>query len=111
MFFAGDSKEPVVSDQLEGKSQWLEMLRLAPSASNNQPWRILVYPDKFQLYLSRKPGYKKMFGAIDLQMVDMGIAMSHLDLMARKDKHETQWLKEKGAENLYDWEYVISLIF
>lgn len=59
----------------------LELVRLAPSASNNQPWRVLYYKNAFHFYLQRTPGYfernKRLFGLYDLQMIDMGIAVCH----------------------------------
>lgn len=109
IFFSAETKKPVMADQMKSKSQWLEMLRIAPSASNNQPWRVLVYPNKFQLFLSRKPGYQKMFGAVDIQMIDMGIAMCHLDISARHDNVDPIWEIEKDNNNFFDWEYIISL--
>jgi len=36
----------------------LEALRLAPSASNKQPWRIIKEGGKLHLFLERTPGYR-----------------------------------------------------
>ena len=58
----------------------LEMLRLAPSASNKQPWRIIKTDDAFHFYVKRTPGYGKISKGVDLQMIDMGIAMAHFEL-------------------------------
>ncbi|MBN1836136.1 MAG: hypothetical protein JW820_09825, partial [Spirochaetales bacterium] len=62
----------------------LESLRLAPSASNRQPWRGLLSGTQrlgreLHLFLCRTPGYRQA-GAIDLQRMDMGIAMAHFQL-------------------------------
>lgn len=111
LFFDGPTKSPILADHLGRKAQWLELLRIAPSASNNQPWRILVQDSGWQLYLNRKPGYQKTFGRVDIQMIDMGIAMSHLQLMAEKDGFEVSWNQEQNTEELFDWEYVISFNF
>jgi nitroreductase len=64
----------------------LEMLRLGPSASNRQPWRVVKEQgrDRFHLYLRRSKGYDKLIKAVDLQRLDMGIAMSHFELTARE---------------------------
>ena len=64
----------------------LEMLRLGPSASNRQPWRLVKESgrDIFHLYLRRSRGYDKLIKAVDLQRIDMGIAMSHFELTARE---------------------------
>jgi nitroreductase len=65
----------------------IEMTRLAPSASNKQPWRIVKEKDKniFHFYLERSKSYGvliKFLRYSDLQRIDMGIAMSHFELAA-----------------------------
>jgi nitroreductase len=68
----------------------LEMVRLGPSASNKQPWRIIYEGGAWHFYLERTPGYGapsplfKMMRLADLQRVDIGIAMCHFDLTARQ---------------------------
>ena len=67
-------------------AQPLEMVRIAPSASNRQPWRIVLESQtrRFHFYLRRSKGYqtrnKMLFGISDLQRVDMGIAMCHFEM-------------------------------
>jgi nitroreductase len=68
----------------------LEAVRWSPSASNKQPWRVVRVGDDWHFYLQRTKGYGKgslLFAALrlaDLQRVDMGIAMCHLELAARE---------------------------
>lgn len=68
----------------------LEMLRLAPSASNRQPWRVVEDGLAHHFYLQRTPGYGRgtlpfvLLGLADLQRVDVGIAMCHFELTARE---------------------------
>jgi nitroreductase len=74
----------------------LEMVRLAPSASNRQPWRIIKQGTKWHIYLRRTPGYRKktlvkLFTVADLQRIDMGIAMCHFELMARDLDLDGSW--------------------
>lgn len=54
-----------------------EMVRLAPSASNKQPWRIVETDDSIDFYLNRTPNYGGERLGYDIQMIDMGIAISH----------------------------------
>jgi len=76
----------------------LDMVRIAPSASNRQPWRIIKEKDSnvFHLFLKRSEGYyernKKMFKMTDLQRVDMGIAMCHFDLTCSELGIEGKWV-------------------
>jgi nitroreductase len=71
----------------------LEMVRLGPSASNRQPWRIVKEQDAdtFHFYLSRSKGYDKLIKAVDLQRIDLGIAMSHFELAARASGLGGRW--------------------
>jgi len=67
----------------------LEMVRLSPSASNQQPWRIVKDQNRWHFYLQRTPGYRerilvRLFTVADLQRIDLGIAMCHFELMARE---------------------------
>lgn len=53
----------------------LEMLRLAPSAANAQPWRVLKDNDIYHFYITYKNDiYKKMD---NIKHVDLGIALAH----------------------------------
>lgn len=67
------------------------MLRLAPSASNKQPWRILKSEDAFHFYLKRTQGYNKMGKGTDLQKLDIGIAMSHFEIACKELKLKGEW--------------------
>ena len=74
----------------------LEMVRLAPSASNKQPWRIVKDGNAFHFFLQRTPGYresllKKVLGIFDLQRVDMGIALCHFALTEAELNRKGEW--------------------
>jgi len=65
-------------------SELLEAVRIGPSASNKQPWRVLV--DRrgsglaLHLFMEEDRLYNNMLGAVKLQELDMGIAMRHVDV-------------------------------
>ena len=74
----------------------LEMVRLGPSASNKQPWRIIRDGDSWHFYLARTRGYgagrlTKGFLTADMQRLDMGIAMCHFALAARALGLQGHW--------------------
>lgn len=71
----------------------LKMLRLAPSATNKQPWRIVKDNGTYHFFLQRAAGYEKMTSAADLQRVDMGIAMCHFELTARELSLSGGWME------------------
>jgi hypothetical protein len=86
LFFQGNFATPLSESAAGRFRNPLEMVRLGPSASNRQPWRIVKEPARevFHLYLRRSRGYDKLIKAADMQRLDMGIAMSHFDLTARE---------------------------
>jgi nitroreductase len=95
LFYHG-SFETGLPDGAAGQYQGpLEMLRLGPSASNRQPWRVVKEQgrDIFHLYLRRSKGYDMLIRAVDLQRIDMGIAMSHFELTAREQGLGGRWEK------------------
>jgi nitroreductase len=89
----------------------LECVRIAPSASNKQPWRIIKGRDQnaFHFYLKRTPGYENIIKNIRLQNVDIGIAMCHFELSARELGLKGDWsvndpqIKKDGMEYIVSW--------
>lgn len=91
----------------------LEMVRIAPSASNRQPWRIVRgrSGNDFHFFLERTKGYEKSrFIKSDLQRVDMGIAMCHFELAAKESGLKGSWIRKKPPDlNMSTaWEYIAS---
>jgi hypothetical protein len=67
----------------------LSMVRIGPSASNKQPWRVVKDGERWHFYLQRTPGYRRdlvkiLLDLCDLQRVDMGIALCHFELTAKE---------------------------
>ena len=65
----------------EAAGRWAEVLecvRRGPSASNRQPWRIVLEDEQLHLFLAENPLYNRVLGSIRLQSIDMGIAMRHV---------------------------------
>ena len=86
-----------------------EMVRLAPSAVNKQPWRLVMDENSVHFFLKRTAGYESMF-TMDLQRIDMGIAMCHFELAASEAGLEGGWVVEKPdiSSMPNDTEYVVS---
>ncbi len=76
----------------------LEGVRMAPSASNKQPWRLVRRGADWHFFLQRTRGYGKgsaLFAVLrlaDLQRVDLGIALCHFELAARERGLAGRWL-------------------
>ncbi len=75
LFFDRDFYIPLAEENPK-TADALEMVRLAPSAVNRQPWRVVREGNAYHFYLKHDKGY---VGAStgDLQKVDMGIALCH----------------------------------
>lgn len=83
LFFYNDFLIPI-SDA--SQRALLEYVRLAPSASNKQPWRIMICDnEQAHFFMERTPKYGSSLG-YDIQMVDMGIALSHYLLVSGKEE-------------------------
>jgi hypothetical protein len=100
IFFLNNLETPLSGDQAGDFAQVLECVRIGPSASNRQPWRIMKDEDSrdFHFYLQRTPGYGNLIGGISLQNIDMGIAMCHFELSAREMGLSGQWVKQISPE-------------
>jgi nitroreductase len=96
---AGSRKEPAKLffqagssgglEPLQGAGAWAEVLeavRIGPSASNKQPWRLVLDKrggDALHLVMHEDERYNNMLGDVKLQELDMGIAMRHVEVAAR----------------------------
>ncbi len=86
----------------------LEMVRLAPSASNKQPWRIVKDENVLHFFLKRTIGYKNIVG-YDIQRLDIGIAMCHLELTMNELGYRGEWADiNPGLSVNRNTEYIIS---
>ena len=94
MFFDGTWDRPLDKFMAGRYEIPLEMVRLAPSSTNKQPWRIVKDKGVFHFFLQRSAGYyAKMTSAVDLQRIDMGIAMCHFELVAKDLFLDGHWVE------------------
>ena len=111
LFFKGDFGHHLSKSEAGKYETPLEMVRLAPSASNKQPWRIVKDINKSHFYLQHTKGYAKYL-AYDLQRVDMGIAMCHFEMTAKELGIDGKWqISDPGITSTpQDTEYVVSWV-
>ena len=74
LFFENDFSTPLHTED-KTISEALETVRLAPSAVNKQPWRIVKSGSSFHFYEKKTIGGSG--AAWDVQKVDLGIAICH----------------------------------
>ena len=113
LFFEGTFSRPM--NATEPYADALEAVRWAPSASNKQPWRIVHTETGWHFFLERTKGYGKgsliytLMRLADLQRVDIGIAMCHFELVARKMGLDGAWVVDapsvasEGREYTATW--------
>ncbi len=110
MFFNKDFATPLSSSDAGVYNDSLEMLRLAPSALNKQPWRILKDGNNCHFYQLKKFGYSIALG-YDIQRIDMGIAACHFHLAAIEKNLNGEFEKlpapvvdvPKGISYIFSW--------
>jgi hypothetical protein len=83
LFYKNDFQSPLTKEEAGDLAFALEMVRLGPSASNKQPWRILLKDGACHFYEYKEPGYSDYF-SYDIQRVDMGIAAAHFDFSVKE---------------------------
>ncbi len=89
----------------------LSAVRLAPSASNKQPWRIIKEDgNTWHLYLKESAAYNNAFKDIKIQNVDMGIAMCHFELAATELGLKGRWAVQKPSIAAGDLKYIVSWV-
>ena len=104
LFFEENISTPLNEQRAGAYAVSLEMVRLAPSASNKQPWRIIKDDKKFHFYLCRTKGYG--VANYDLQKNDIGIAKCHFELTAKELGLKGKWENQKNISLSNEWEYM-----
>ncbi len=117
LFFSDFFTNPLAETDAGPYAICLEAVRLGPSASNRQPWRIVRESGNavFHFYLARSPGYaerSEQRGMADLQQVDIGIAACHFESTAKEAGLPGRW--SVGDPDLRDlpgsMEYIVTWI-
>ncbi len=101
LFFDGSFDTTLTKEKAGKFKEPLEMVRLAPSAVNKQPWRVVVADNTAHFYLRRS---KKFSGEskLDMQMTDMGIALCHFELTAKEKGLNVTFVQENPKLMLND---------
>lgn len=109
IFFSNDFEHSLSKDNAGAYEQALEMLRLAPSSTNAQPWAVVKEGNKFHFFCDYKNNINEDMRKI--KHLDIGIALSHFHQTAMADgltgKFEIEDIKIITPENMH---YVISYV-
>lgn len=110
IFFNGSNSGALEKEDLGIFKDALEMVRIGPSASNKQPWRIVKNASRYDFFLERTPDYAKSLN-FDIQMIDMGIAMCHFEYLVKAHNKKGQFEKLTVDQPSWDQgEYIVSWI-
>jgi nitroreductase len=100
LFYLGDFSKPMASGNLAGEYSVLmssfESVRLGPSSSNKQPWRVVFDPKEGQIhfYLDEDPKYSIPKLGYSMQLLDAGIAMYHFSTVAAENGFYGNWVHD-----------------
>jgi hypothetical protein len=110
LFYERNIETVLKKESADKYSTALECVRIGPSASNKQPWRIIKDGDSFHFYVKRTPGYDIYFGPIKLQSMDMGIAMCHFEMSSAETDLHGLWVTKDPKIKSGNMEYLVSWI-
>lgn len=92
LFFQKDFKTPLSKTEAGAYRFPLQMLRLAPSAVNKQPWRVVYDGNAFHFFEKHTV---KEAGPLDMQRIDLGIALCHFHLAVQEWKLSGRFEKQE----------------
>jgi len=87
----------------------LNALRSAPSASNKQPWRLIIGNGFMHLYWDFDTKYNGAMKSFNIQALDMGIALFHIIKSAEEVKLNKSLTFSDPLLNNVPWKYVAGL--
>lgn len=106
LFFDGSFELPLVEAEAGPWARVLEAVRLGPSASNKQPWRIVRTGSagsvEFHLFMDEDRLYNNAMSGIRIQEIDIGIAMRHFEAAALALGLPGSWNRLQTAPVSYD---------
>ena len=109
LFFSRSFDDPLKEEDAGSLAEALRAVRLAPSAVNRQPWRVVVCGNSFHFYEKHGKGYKAGDGW-DIQKIDMGIALCHFMLAAQERSYSPSLtIAEPGISHPADTDYIATV--
>lgn len=97
IFYSNEFDKPLNPGDAGKYHKPLDLVRIAPSASNKQPWRIVKEGRNWHFFLQRTakyppPVFDFILNLADLQRIDIGIAMAHFELSSREIGLKGKWI-------------------
>lgn len=108
MFFLCDISHPLHEETDHPLKLAFELVQLGPSASNKQPWRLIVDDSIIHFYLERTPNYGVNRPFV-IQALDIGIALKHFEIGLHELKKLFHYMVMEHP-NPKTFEYIISIV-
>ena len=99
LFFYENVETPLLIKDAGDYSIALEMVRLAPSAVNSQPWRVIRTKDEYHFFAA-DTRYYRLVKSNFLLNNDMGIALSHFELTCRELGLKGKWIRHNPLKDV-----------
>jgi hypothetical protein len=109
LFFNYKLKTPLTSKYVKKYCDSLEMVRLAPSSGNTQPWRVFFDESSNEFHFFKK-SISKRYELKGLHDIDIGIAMSHFELTSVQNGLSGSWIRhsKEDASSIGDMQYIMT---
>jgi nitroreductase len=109
MFFNYELKMPLNPEDVKKYSDSLEMVRLAPSSGNTQPWRVYFNDTTNEFHFFKKIISKK-YELSGIHDIDMGIALCHFELTSLQNGLSGSWVKHtiENVISIDDLQYIMT---
>ena len=108
IFFDGSFDKPLAKEGCAVPGTMLEAVRLAPSAVNKQPWRMVVCGNKVHFYEKYAKNYVSDDGW-DIRKIDPGIALCHFAMEAEECGTDVSFeIIDPGIPAPEDFRYIAS---
>lgn len=113
-FNVSDSKTLIPIDESKVDKELktvLDGIRIAPSASNKQPWRIVILNRTLYLYWDKDEKYNAAVKGFNIQALDMGIAICHILKILNELNINNKIFQSDEKFETEDWIYITSCKF
>lgn len=111
LFFNNDFETPLKKWDAGNFASALDMLRIAPSTKNIQPWRVVKTNNRFDFYIDNSAFTKIKNVYYNFTYNDMGIAKLHFESVVNEKGLSGQWAYIKDIKPYDNKTYVYSWIF
>jgi hypothetical protein len=107
LFFNYKLNTPLTPEHLKKYCDSLEMVRLAPSSGNTQPWRVFLDETSNEFHFFKK-SISERYELRGLHDIDMGIALSHFELTSMQNGLSSFWIKHENVNSIDDLQYIMT---